>query len=257
MCVAGTRLRGLLGLAVAILIAFAAGIANARAQPAAVATPPKLPSWETWFGAEASSHSWSLYSGLTYSPFDNIRVAGLRLRTVAGYGRYDYGTHRWTGTALVPQTVRGTTTFADALLGYQWSAGPLTIKAFGGIATEGHWLTPEDPYSSLQGVATGGRILIESWIDWTPQLWTSADLGWSSLRDGRSARLRTGYRMLPWLAVGLEAGYAGTETYEEARAGMFVRGEWASSEVSASVGVAGTRDGDERPYGTVNWLLRY
>jgi len=247
-------------LATAILIAAAVAVVDgARAQnagPSVTATVP-TPSWETWIGAEASSHSWSLYSGLTYSPFASIRADGLRLRAVAGYGRYDYATHRWTGTGLVPQSVAGTTTFADGLLGYQWSTGPVTIKAFAGVATEGHTLTPEDPYSSLQGVATGARVLVEGWVDWTPQFWSSADLSWSSLRDSQSLRLRSGYRVLQWMTVGIEAGYAETETFNEGRGGLFVRGDWIGAEISASAGLAGSRDGDHSPYGTVNWLLRY
>lgn len=263
MCVLRTRrsarvVRLWLRLAL-MLPAAASACSPALAQDAPRISPaaPSAPAWEAWVGAEASRHSWSLYSGLTYSPFDTIRADGLRLRAVAGYGRYDYATHRWTGTDLVPQAVAGTTSFADGLIGYHWGSGPLTLKVFAGIATEGHWLTPEDPYNLVQGVGTGAKVLAEGWIDWTADMWSSVDLAWSSLHEGRSMRLRSAYRVVPWIALGVEAGYSGTFAYDEGRAGVFLKADWIGGEITGSAGLAGDRDGLRSPYGTFNWLVRY
>ena len=46
---------------------------------------------------------------------------------------------------------------------------------------------------------------------WTigERAWTSLDVSWGSLHDGYAGRGRLGWRLLPLLSVGLEAGAAG------------------------------------------------
>ena len=84
--------------------------------------------WETWTGADATRNSWSLYSGLTIAPFGDIRKSGLRLRSVAGYGRYRYQGNLLINRQVEPTVFRGTVSFAEALAGFQLNWGPLTTN---------------------------------------------------------------------------------------------------------------------------------
>jgi hypothetical protein len=175
---------------------------------------------EAWAGAEAFGRIWSLYTGTTVAPFAPLAVDGLRLRAVAGYG--DYRT--------------GTVGFADFLLGYQAQLGTFTIKVFGGVMLATH--NAADPFSELDGTDFGAKGVVETWWNITDQVWLNTDLAYGSLHDTYMARMRLGWRLTPQLSLGLEGGAAGSLATDIARAGAFLRYEWASGEVSVSGGVA-------------------
>jgi hypothetical protein len=63
--------------------------------------------------------------------------------------------------------------------------------------------------------------------------------------------------VVPTISAGLEAGAIGTAEYDTARAGGFLRYEWYSGEISASGGVSFDREGEVRPFATLNWLTRF
>ncbi len=75
-----------------------------------------------WVGADASSHTWLLYGGMTVAPYSDMFSDGLRLRVATGYGGY-----RYTGRRLDKNyNFEADTAFADALVGYLKRLGPLT-----------------------------------------------------------------------------------------------------------------------------------
>jgi hypothetical protein len=43
---------------------------------------------EVWVGADASTHVWLVYGGMTIAPFSDMFSDGLRLRVASGYGGY-------------------------------------------------------------------------------------------------------------------------------------------------------------------------
>lgn len=53
------------------------------------------PSAENWIGFEGYPRVASLYAGATWSPLNNLRQDGLRLRVVIGGSDYRYGGHRF------------------------------------------------------------------------------------------------------------------------------------------------------------------
>jgi hypothetical protein len=197
---------------------------------------------EVWAGAEAFDRVWSLYSGATFAPFGHVQRDGFRVRGIAGYG--DYHT--------------GTVSFADLLLGYHKQFGTLTIKVFGGLTSATH----DSASAELDGPGIGGKVALETWWNATESLWISNDLSYGWLHDTYFARVRAGWRLNPQISVGLEGGAAGSLDTDIARAGGFLRYEWASGEVSISGGFAregfdGLPGDSSGAYGTVSVLTRF
>jgi hypothetical protein len=223
---------------------------------------PASPPWrETWGGADVMDHAWSVYLGQSFSLSDGIQSDGWRLRAVSGYGQHRYVVDRWDGAAIVPVRHTGVTSFADILIGYQKGLGPLTIKALAGLHLDSHSVSPADPDLDLAGSVVGAKLVLESWINITDAGWASLDLSWTTGRDTGSARLRSGWRVLPHLSIGIEGHAHGDIALQALRAGAFLRYEWATGEASISGGGAETHGEnfrrDDGLYGTVNVLIRY
>jgi hypothetical protein len=83
-----------------------------------------------------------------------------------------------------------------------------------------------------------------------------------------TSRIRLGWKLWPELSVGFEGGAGGPlaptlpTTWQNgmARAGAFLRYEWASGEVSISGGLSSAGDarhGHTDPFGTVSVLTRF
>lgn len=226
------------------------------------ADPPAPPRYELSVGGQSFHRAWALYSGLTMAPLAgaSIREDGWRLRTSGGYGAYDYASAQ-AGTIAV------TAPFANLLVGYQRQLGPVTLKAFAGVAMSDHRLTPWDPDARMRGPGVGAEVVLETWWTMSDQVWSSLDLSYGSLYSSYAARGRLGWRVLPALSLGIEAGATGNIDGDLARAGGFVRYEWATGEVSASGGLANdtllddaapaSLAGNNRPYATLTWLTRF
>lgn len=233
------------------------GVAAQDGTGAAVVTPWR----EAWGGADLMENAWSIYLGQSFSLSDGIQSDGWRLRAVSGYGRYSYVVDRWNGAAVVPVRHTGVTSFADILFGYHKGLGPLTLKALAGVHLDRHSVSPTDPDLDLAGSVVGAKLVLESWLNITDAAWGSLDLAWTTGRDTGSARLRTGWRVMPSLSIGIEGHAHGDIALQALRAGAFVRYEWGAGEVSISGGAAETRGEsfrrDDGLYGTVNVLIRY
>ena len=126
----------------------AEGVFAGEGVPAAAQSQPQ---YEFWTGAEAFEHDWSVYSGVTASPFGGTQEDGLRLRAVLGYSSYTY----------VPGSLKfhGNVGFGDFLLGYHQQFGPVTLKLFGGLSVAGR--KSDDPFSSIDGRGWGGKAVAE------------------------------------------------------------------------------------------------
>jgi hypothetical protein len=240
--------------------------------PAQAASPgvPGAPRLEIWSGGEAFEGGRSAYSGATWAPFGGVREDGLRVRAALGAGAYRGG-----GIA-----------FGDVLIGYHRQLGPVTFKIFAGVTVADYY--PADTTSMLEGAALGPKAVLETWWTLTDRAWASADLSFAlphmymqMHRGGQgngldrvdySGRVRLGWRLWPELSVGLEGGAGGplaptlpstlqsTLQHGIARAGGFLRYEWAGGEVSLSGGIlvdGDEREGQTRPFGTVSVLTRF
>lgn len=213
---------------------------------------------ETWVGAEAFRRAWSLYTGVTVAPSGAILEDGLRLRlrAVAGQGQY-----RTTGGGT------GVSPFADALVGYQMHAGPLTLKTFGGLTALAEIESRQDLAQVWSRTRLGPKAALEAWWTLGERAWISLDLSWGEPRQVTYGRVRTALRAAPNISTGLEGIILGTASASALRGGPFVRYEWSGGEVSVSGGIAtdgapgwaGTRTLQRDPGGylTLVWLRRF
>lgn len=246
---------------------------------------------EVWAGADVSSNVWLVYSGVTFAPWGGMHDEGFRFRAAGGYGEYEYSDRVPSlepGTTARAVQYHAETYFADFLVGYQKRLGELTAKAFLGVSTISHDISPTDEETIAIGDETGIKGVIELWLNIGQNAWGSLDLSWASAHNTRGARARLGYRVWPKLSVGVEGGInvdaqgecrmdASTASgcrsaYDKnvdpsglldyARAGTFARYEWGTSEASISAGVLGDSfasdsDVELAPYVTLNWLTQF
>lgn len=238
---------------------------------------------EVWVGARASENYWLAYTGSTIAPFSGLYEDGVRLRFVSGYGgyRYRYSLLRQdrNGASNVGRELsfEGETTFSDGLVGYLVRLGPLTAKAFAGVSMIDHTVTGQngltDDANLVQGLEVGPKGVVELWLNMGNNAWASLDLSYTTAHDTGAARVRAGYRLLPTLSTGIEAGfdtnaqslgaYAAdpNASIGEGTSGVFVRYEWNGGEISASGGVSGEVASEAElgttPYATLNWISHF
>ena len=230
----------------------------------------KLPYYEISGGGEVAGPAWSAYATTTIALSamgiggpGGIREDGWRLRTGAGYWQYSDRPVKWVpGVGETRVALKRNGSFADLLLGYHKSLGPLTIKAYGGVAYSNESWLQDGLDDGSPGSAFAAKVLVESWLNLTPMSFAQLDAGWTSLRDTITARARLGYRITPSLSLGLEAGYwSNVDAESDAgvtawRYGGFVRYEWGSGEISLSAGGADDSYATHF-YATANALLRF
>lgn len=225
--------------------------------PADAGPEPQYGWRETWVGADASSRTWLMFSGVSIAPFGHVYSEGLRLRASGGYGQYSYKGTREDKVIVFDAT----TSYAEALVGYLKTFGPLTAKAFAGVAVIEHDIVPFDPDNPLQGQKVGPKLVGEFWLNMGPFAWSSVDLSWTSAYSTSAAHARTGYRIFDDVSLGIEGAINANTMGEDARAGLFVRYAWEGGEVSLAGGFSG-RFLDEAeairdPYATLNWLTQF
>ena len=244
---------------------------------AADATPDDIWAWrETWTGSEKSGNTLSVYTGATMAVGGSIlNENGWRLRSLSGHGRSQYPGVKWIGGHAYPVTVHAQNNFSDLLAGYQWGSatrfGHLTVKAFGGLAIESQRASPSNAIAA-RSLRYGAKGAVETWLDISDRTWLSVDASIGSARRAFAGRARYGWRIIPGLSIGPEAGVGGNEGDGAGRAGAFARfewgaGDWWSGEVSAAAGMstntismnnigsAPLSRGD--PYANISLLLRY
>lgn len=258
------------------------GSSVALAPLPAFAEPPVL--WgEMFAGADVCKNSWITYSGVTVAPYGHIHADGWRLRAGGGYGRYDYEKLDGPAGAAATRTFDADTYFADLMVGYQSQFGPVTAKIFVGAAAIGHRVTPLDDENIVVGDDFGFKAATELWINLGPIAWASLDVAYTTAHETLTSRARLGYRIVPAVSVGLEAGLNVDEQgecrmnkgcatlnldntepatyYDYSQIGVFTRYEWQGGEISVSAGAAGavySDSGDDvQLYGTVNWNSQF
>lgn len=232
--------------------------------------PVGVGSRELWAGADAGVHNWLVYSGGTYAPWGDIHQDGIRLRSTAGYGRYDFDVTR--GGPQTTLHIEATKTYGDAMIGYQARFGELTAKAFVGYAG----LQTELRTRDRRGVEalSGVKGALELWLNIGNDAWASADVSYADTRETASIRIRSGYRVIPTISAGAEVVLNHARMFDmvedrridEGRLGLFVRYEWFGGEISGSAGVSGDISSNleatdllrtTSAYGTVNWIVQF
>jgi len=212
---------------------------------------------ETWVGGEMLAHSWSVYTGSTVALTGDINSVGWRLRSTGGYGQYTYRklVRGLDGPENVTYT--GRKTFSDALLGYHFQVDKLILKAFAGVSVERHIIDPRDPDNSVAGFTYGAKAALEAWLSISDRQWIAGNLALSSNFNTYKMGLRTGYKPLENLNIGIETRFEGNDAYHAGRAGGFVTIQVGDASATLSGGVTGDRDMRTSHYLSVNLYLKY
>lgn len=254
-------------IACGVLLGMSARCVNAADDAGAAADADrKRQTYETWAGADVMSTGWSVHGGLTAALFGDVRDNGWRLRGSLSYGEYRYSRGYWDSEAkkVLRLDFVSRTRTSDAMLGYQQSWGPITIKAFAGITEEskldaarGTSPIALDDENGLQGSRLGLKLALETWTRFGDWGYLQADSSWAEPSNTLSARARIGYRLGPHWSTGLEAATFGNLIPDQGRVGPFLRFEWSAGEASLSAGAAGSDLHAEDVYGTINILMRF
>jgi Cellulose biosynthesis protein BcsS len=266
----GRRCNGAIGLALIALACLLPQAATAHAHDADE-DDTETTSWhekttahveasrEAWAGASVMSKARAVYSGTTLAPFGSLQQDGLRLRSVASMGLYTYQGRRFdaqTGDAVITR-FQGLTTRTDALIGYQWSTGSLTAKAFIGATWRREVISPTDDEVYLPKQTPGITGALELWYNWSPQHWSSLDLGYAAPLQTYSLRLRAAQKLDEAWSIGGEVAAFGTVDASARRLGAFVRFDNGHHELSVNAGLHQQGNGDRSRYGGAQWLRRF
>lgn len=217
------------------------------------------PSRESWAGAEAFGQVLSLYTGATLAPFGSLRQDGLRLRLVGGTSSYAYAGRRYVSAVDDARTIsfKGRSTFIEALVGYQWSLGSTTVKAFAEWTETNHLIAPFDVETLVQGRAGGAKGALEIWQDLASRGFLAVDLGYAQAHGAHSQRVRLGARVTDAWSLGPEVHRLGHAEGTTMRMGAFIRFEGPTQEGSLSFGSSAYEGGEPQAYITAQWLVRF
>lgn len=193
--------------------------------------------FEIFSGADASRSSAFAYFGFAWALGYDVRDQGARVKVLAGRGGYDYET-MLPGTTT-ESTIDGGVSLIQVMAGYQWRAGPWTVKGFAGIAWEDHDLSPTDPGNRVAGAEFGGIGQVEIWRNLGRSGFASLDASYTGVYDGYFVQGRLGKRLKRRLSAGIEAAALGNEEYSAGRGGAFVRFHLGQLDLTVSGGAAG------------------
>lgn len=211
-----------------------------------------------WSSAQATENSWYATSGLVYALGGDISAEGWRLRAGTGGGTYSYA-GRLPGQALdIPDVLfQGTATEGELAAGYQQRFGPMIARAFLGASYVDHEIRPKDVFNEVSGTAVGAVGRLDLWWDVDARTWASAGGTYDTAFSTYSAYLSAGYRVLPELSLGLEAGAFGNATMDAGRIGALLRWDTGYGELSAAAGLSGDYADPTTPYGRIDWLVKF
>lgn len=215
---------------------------------ATVETPP---SWDSWSGYALTAETSTSFGGITYALNGNTARDGWRLRAEGGSGTYGYSSTRTDGVNEFFIAFRGQSTFASALLGYQWQDGPWTTKLFAGVAYQYHLVGPIDVSNPVVGEKWGAKVSAEGWRNVGQASFATFDVSFATPFSTYSGQVRYGQSIFEDLWIGGEAGAYGNQELNAARIGMFGRWRTDYGTLWMTGGISGDYDDPTTRYGSV------
>lgn len=228
--------------------------------PQAAADDPPEPksAAEMWSGAEATANSWFAYSGLVYAFGGDVLADGWRLKATTGGGSYSYEGRLPLQAPESPDIpFHGTVVTGDVSAGYQQRLGPMIARAFLGASYVDHQISPEDVFNEVSGTAIGVMAGVDLWVDIDARTWASAGGSYDTAFSTYAAYASIGYRVLPELSLGLEAGAFGNDSLTTGKLGGLLRWDTGYGEMTAAGGLSGDYADPSTPYGRIDWLVRF
>lgn len=216
------------------------------------------PTSEMWSGAQVTENSFYAYSGFEYALGNDIVADGWRLRLTAGGGDYSYlGRLPLQPIDSADIAFQGTSAMGDVAIGYQQRFNSVIAEAFLGASYVDHRIVPWDVLNPVSGREFGAVAAVNLWIDLDAAMWASLGGSYDTAFSGYSAYASAGYRILPDLSLGIEAGAFGNASLDASRFGSLVKWDTAYGELTAAGGVSGDYEDPSTPYGRVSWLVRF
>lgn len=173
------------------------------------------PTWiATYSGADFAKDSFYTYSGAVVSLQRDLSKSGFVFQGFTGYGSYEYDSPGVPGGR-----VDGDVTQLAAMLGYLWVRPGAAIGIYMGADYHNYDLTPNDPFSAVNGSEVGFRVggdirLIgeRHYLTLEGYYSTAFDTYWSRARVGLN---------LGRVIIGPEAAAMGSVGYDAQRLGGF------------------------------------
>ena len=168
-------------------------------------------------GAEFVEDSDFVWAGVIGALNGDLSRRGFLLQGFGGFGNYDY-----LNSEVAGGKVNADLTEASGLLGYQFFAGNVRFRAFGGVDWQDNDLSPPDPANPVSGnetdfIATGA-------ITTTGPKPLYFDLfgSYSIVNQTYWSKARIGYNF-GRLVIGPEGAFYGNENFNSQRAGAFIK----------------------------------
>jgi hypothetical protein len=233
-------------------------IVGAQLPSSTIKADDEAASLEVWSGAQITENSWYAYSGITYAFGGDVLLDGWQLRVSGGGGGYSYsGRLPLQSIDSTGIEFTGETAIGSVAVGYQQRFGPAIAKAFLGASYTDHRIVPQDVFNSVSGSEVGVVADVEVWTDINDATWISLGASYSTAFSSYSAHVAAGYRVLPELSLGLEAGAFGNESLNAGRVGPLLKWDTPYGELTAAAGVSGDYEDPSTPFGRVTWLVRF
>ena len=186
-----------------------------------LALAPALASAEStlsFTGFSVSPDSWYAHLGATTALNHDIYKDGFLLRGSVGGGRYDYDA----GATKID----GDVVAIDTMLGYQhyFTTGLSTkssrVTGYVGGDYQNHDLSPNDPASRVNGHEFGLKGQAELVLNLSDKVLADLVGNYSGAFDTYWSRSRLSYDFGP-VAIGPEATFLGSKSFDQQRLGMF------------------------------------
>jgi hypothetical protein len=237
------------------------------------ASGPRL---ETYAGADYDGRAASLYTSTVWSVFSPVNQEGLRLKLDGLANVYGNTNASVFSSSFAAADLKG---IGDALVGYQFSRGPVWIKVYAGAAyqaqTQLFYDVGYDGDQIVQQKTWGGAAAIQTYWQVSDQLWSSFSASWLQPDNATCVYSRLAYEIYRSEGgVKISAGGEGSlsvdsaDLFKEGRAldlyNNYVRGgalinlRYGANDLSLSGGLSGGMshaNGDEatHPYATISY----
>ena len=168
-------------------------------------------------GFEIVEDSNFFYSGFIAAVNGDLSRHGFLIQGFGGIGDYEYF-----NSGAPDGKVHADLTEASGLLGYQFFAGDIRFRAFGGVDWQDNDLSPPDQANPVSGretdfVATGNITTVSP-----KPLYFNLFGSYSIANQTYWSKARVGYNF-GRLVIGPEGAFYGNENFNSQRAGAFVR----------------------------------
>lgn len=145
----------------------------------------------------------------------NLSRDGFIIKLSTTIGKYDYLNTSVPGNSVDVQERQ-----FDALIGYQWGLGLLTVAAYVGFDAQDYDHSPKDPDDPVRGHKNGFMAATDIETNYEVPYYVQSSIAYSTAFDYFTSDLRVGYNM-KWLVVGVEGAYYTIESSDTERLGGF------------------------------------